>query len=154
MENNSISFVLQRDNFFQLEKIIEDLSTKLYITDSFFAGINVSVEQFNQLVFANNEVSSIQCIFRVNNNSIAIHWILTERIYNTVKQCLSNENCKEGEIILKVVDKINFIDDQQTIVFEHLILNSFEKVYAERASILSNYYKKAQISHFVHHDSI
>jgi hypothetical protein len=143
---------LTQNNFSELELLIEELSGYLYINDSYFSGVNVAVEQFYQWTFTECGARISTVTFDINLDRITIGWIFDKEMFGMIKSAFSGEISKACDIVLQIIDRIDFDDDSATIQFQFLLTNNFEKVYVSRATVLTDYYHKNRVTDNVHHD--
>lgn len=143
---------LTQNNFSELELLIEELSGYLFINDSYFSGVNVAMEQFYHWSFTECGARSTTVSFDLEIDRITINWIFEKEVFGVIKLAFSGDSSRACDIVLQIIDRIDFVDESATIQFQLLLTSNFEKVYVSRAAVLSEYYHKNRVTDNVHHD--
>ncbi|NOU46400.1 MAG: hypothetical protein HOO86_04980 [Bacteroidales bacterium] len=155
MNLESKQIKLTQTNFSIVELLMEKCANELYINDTYYAGLNVAIEQFYQWAFSVCGANCADLAFEtVANSGLNVRWCFENVMYRTLKSKFSSETFKEVDIVMSLVDRITFLDEISSIHFHFVLHDNFEKVYASRASVLMAYYRKNHISYRIHHDTI
>jgi len=153
MQKVENSIVLTRDNFYLIEQLAEKLAGSLFIYDSYFSGLNVAMEQFYEWTFLRIKAKQAIITYDLNDQNIDIYWHFEKEVFDLIQHEFSIEHDKACDIISRVVERISFLDQMNTILFHFEMVNNFEKIYASRVAVLADYFQKNRISDKVQHDT-
>lgn len=148
--NQSITIQLSKQNIRQIESLVDSICDQLFVNDTYYGNILVSVSELFNLLCENNEGSSISITYfsDYKNMTIAFQPIDTQLI-NLFSSEVDLENLDNQEnnttifLIKSLVDKFNCNDDSINLKFDISALHN--DIYNKRKSILKEYFNISKV---------
>ncbi len=151
VNNQSITIDLKSDKIRDIELFVDKVCDQLFINDTYYGNILMSVsELFNYLV-DNNQNESINITYNSNYESISIsfHPIDNQSITDLsgdvdFEQLMHQDANKNIFLIRSLVDKIHHVNEG-TISLEFDISALHNEIYQKRSQLLKNYFSKQSV---------
>ncbi len=151
VNNQSITIDLKPDNIRDIELFVDTVCDQLFINDTYYGNILMSVtELFNYLV-ENNQKESINITYNSNyeNINISFHSVDNQLVAYLSEdvdfdKLIHQDSNKNLFLIRSLVDKIHNVNED-TISLEFDISALHNKIYQKRYTLLKNYFSKHSV---------
>lgn len=152
VNNQSIAIDLVSENIREIELFVDTVCDQLFINDTYYGNILMSVtELFNYLV-ANNQNDSINITYNSDYENINISFQPVDnqsiaRLSGEVdfEKLMHQEDDKNLFLIHSLVDNINLVDEN-TLSLEFDISALHNEIYQKRSLLLKEYFSKQSVT--------
>ncbi len=153
MVNNdqSVSIDLIPECIRDIEQFVDTVCDQLFINDTYYGNILMSVSELFNYLIENNESNTINITYNSDYKSINIAFQpvdnqLVNKISNKIgfDHVLENDENKDLFLIHSLVDNINLIDEQ-TLSLEFDISALHNEIYKQRSALLKIYFSKKSV---------
>jgi phosphoribosylformylglycinamidine (FGAM) synthase PurS component len=145
--NQSISIQLSHKNIRQIESLVDTVCDQLFINDTYYGNILVSVTEMFNLLVENNEGNNVSITYFSDYKTMNIRFEPIDlQLISSFESTVDLENTDEQQdsttifLIKSLVDKLSLDENMINLEFDISALHN--EIYNQRKSMLKEYFIK------------